>query len=312
VDAVRETVFGLDVEGGAALPFLAGAAAGATGRRLELTLAEDGAELEWPGEAGLLSDERDSAGEVLFRIEAGERGYRIAGPRYGTAILAADGSRLCGGPGAGGLLVWQRLLIAQALPFAAVLQGLEVLHGSGVAVGGEAFGLLGGSGSGKTSVALALRGLGAEFLADDVLALERDGERLLAHPGAPVAGVDGGEVERLRRLAGFDEELILAEDDREAMVRLLPHPAPLPLAGLFLLERRPQGPSRPCFETVVTPAALLAATFNLVLLGGERFEALLDVCALAAGGLVERVVSGPGIDPSMVAEAVAERIGVPV
>lgn len=310
--AVRETVFGLDVEGAGALPFLAGGAAAATGRRLELVLAKDGAGLEWPAAATLLSDERDAAGAVLFQIEAGERGYRIAGPRYGTAILAADGSRLRGGPGAGGLLAWQRLLIAQALPFAAVLQGLEVLHASGVAVDGEAFALLGGSGSGKTSVALALRGLGAEFLADDVLALERDGERLLAHPGAPVAGVASGEVERLRRLAGFDEELVLAGDEREAMVRLLPHPAPLPLAGLFLLERRPEGPSRPRFETVVAPPALLAATFNLVLLGGERLEGLLDICALAAGGLVERVVSGPAVDPSMVAEAVAERIGAPV
>lgn len=307
--AVRATAFGLDVGMETALPFLAGGATAATGRTVELTLYED-AEPEWGAGGELLSDEREVDGGVLFQIEQGERGYRISGPKYGAAVLAADGSRVSGAAGAGGMDAWQRLLIAQVLPFAAVLNGLEVLHASGVAAGGEAFALLGGSGSGKTSVALALCRLGAGFLADDVLAIERDGPRLLAHPGAPVAGIDSGEVERLRGLAAFDEGLVLAVDTREAIVRLRPQSEPLPLAGLFLLERRPDGPAWPHFEPVVGPAALLASTFNLVLLGDERLEGLLDLCALAAEGPVERVVSGPEVDPAMVAEAVAERIGI--
>jgi len=307
--AVRATVYGLDVGTTAALPFLAGGDAGATGRGLELSLAEPGAELEWGEGAELLSDERGADGEVVFRIEAGERGYRIAGPRYGTAILAGDGSRLRGVAADDGMVAWQRLLIAQVLPFAAVLHGLEVLHASAVAWDGEAFALLGRSGVGKTSVALALCRLGAEFLADDVVALERDGDRLLAHPGAPVAGVDRGEVERLRALASFEEELVLSGDARESIVRLRPHPGPLPLAGVFLLERRDDGPSQPRFESMVAPPLLLASTFNLVLRGEERLEGLLDVCALAAAGRVERVVVGAESDPSAVAAAVAERIG---
>ncbi|MET0558976.1 MAG: hypothetical protein ABW065_09945 [Solirubrobacterales bacterium] len=308
----RETVFGLDVESEAPLSFLTGAGAAATGRRLDLTLALGGADLEWSRGARLLSDEKQADGEVLFQIEASELGYRIAGPKHGTAILAADGSSLRGSLGSGGLPAWQRLLVAQALPFAAVLRGLEVFHASGVTVDGEAIALLGGSGSGKTSVALALCRQGAGFLADDVLAIERDGERLLAHPGAPIAGVERSEVERLRRFEGFDEARVLAADEREAIVRMVPSGSPRPVAGLFLLERHREGPDQPRFEPVLAPSLLLAATFNLVLLGAERLESLLDVCALAAEGAVERVVSGPGADASLVAEAVAERIGARV
>ena len=56
---------------------------------------------------------------------------------------------------------WQRFLIAQVLPFAAALHGLEVLHASAVTVAGRALALLGPSGAGKTSLALALCRTGA-------------------------------------------------------------------------------------------------------------------------------------------------------
>jgi hypothetical protein len=96
------------------------------------------------------------------------------------------------------------------------------------------------------------------------------------------------------------------------MVRMKHHANPLPLKAIFVLDRSPEGPSRPRFEPVVAPPVLLAATFNLVLLERPRLEALLDVCALAAAGRVERVVVGPGGDASTLAEELAGRIGVGV
>ena len=84
------------------------------------------------------------------------------------------------------------------LPFAALLQGLEVFHASAVVQGGEAIALLGPSRAGKTSLALELCARGASFLADDVLALETREDALFAHPGSPVAGV-ALEHERGRR-----------------------------------------------------------------------------------------------------------------
>jgi energy-coupling factor transporter ATP-binding protein EcfA2 len=310
MDSAQATMFGLDVCLPRSLPFLDGATATATGRRLELSmLATDP---EWPADATRISDERTADGGVLFQIEQSELGYRIAGPRYGAALVSPDGSLVGGSPGTGGLVDWQRLLIGQVLPFAAVLHGLEVLHASAVAIDGEAVAFLGPSGAGKTSLALALCRLGADFLADDVLAVERCGDHLLGHPGAPVAGVDSDRVESLQSPASLACGPVLAEDSSEAMVRMKPHANPLPLKAIFVLDRSPQGPPRPRFEPVVAPPVLLAATFNLVLLERRRLEALLDVCALAAAGRVERVVVGPGGDASTLAEELAERIGVGV
>jgi hypothetical protein len=305
----RCTAFGLDVWPDSELPFLGGGTL-PTGRRLELR--------RLPGPEGLpalpgaipISDEREPGGGRLFRIEEGATGYRIDGPRYGETFLAADGSSVLGCPGAGGLAAWQRLLIAQVLPFAAVLRGLEVLHAGAVAIEDGAVVLLGTSGAGKTSLAAALERRGATFLCDDVLAVESREGRLVGHPGAPVAGIARAELERLRRDGGLGGRAILAEDEREAMVRAVPHPRPAEVRASFLLDRRPDGPERPRFEPLRSPQLLLASTFNLVLLGAMRLQGLLDVCALLAGS-AEHVVFGPATGPAELAAAIEARLEAP-
>lgn len=304
----RATAFGLDVRADRPLSFLEGGEARATGRNVDLFTRAAPPGLGWPEEGTLISDERDSAGEVVFQIEHSAVGYRIAGPRYGTTVLAADGGTIVGVPGAGGITDWQRLLIAQVLPFASVLRGLEVLHASAVTIDGEAVAFTGRSGAGKTSVAAALSRRRAVFLADDVLAVECRDRRLMAHPGPPVAGVARIEAERLRRLGQLGEDGVLAEEQREAMVRIAPGAEPTPLGAIFVLDRRADGPAAPRFEALAGARDLLAATFNLLLLDPARLEALLDVCALTAAGLVERVTVGPGTDASALAEAVEKRI----
>ena len=307
---MKATVFGLDVRANQVLPFLETAVAKPTGRSLDVSLLEDSVdELDWPRGARLIVDQRDPDSAASFQIEASpERGYRIWGSEYGTNILSGDGRWLRGAPGSGGLQGWQRMLVAQVLPFAAVLQGLEVLHASAVVIDQMAVAITGPSGSGKTSLALALCRRGADFLADDVLALERVGEDLIGHSGAPVAGVDHAEADRLREVgAGEYEEL--AVNPRERLARMAVCAEPTPLRALFLIDRRPEGPSQPRFEQVADTRMLLAATFNLVLLAPERLERLLDACALIARKPPERVVVGPAVDASELAAAVEARIG---
>jgi hypothetical protein len=303
------TVFGLDVCANRPLPFLVGGSRRACGRPLRLSAAAAGRELRWPSDASLICDERGPDGEVVFQIQHSSLGFRIAGPRYGEAIVAADGSSVRGAPGPGGLREWQRLLVAQVLPFAAVLRGLEVLHASAVVFDGETVAVLGPSGAGKTSVAVALGRRGGVFLADDVLAVSRQDGRLFGHPGPAVAGIHSEEAERLRRGDGLDPERLLGENAREAMVRMTPWPDPAPLRAIFVLERRAEGPSRPYFEPVVSPTVLLSATFNLLLQDPRRLTTLLDVCADASRGLVERVVVGPRTDAVGLADSIADRIG---
>src|SRR5262249_37777024 len=154
-----------------------------------------------------------------------------------------------------GLGSWQRLLVAQALPFAAVLQGLEVLHASAVATGPGAVALAGPSGSGKTSVALELCRRGARFLADDVVALE-PGADLSVHPGTAGAGGDRAEAER-RSAQGVASGERLAADGRETVERVEPSGEPAPLRAIFLLERRPSGPTEVTFEPLADAGSLL-------------------------------------------------------
>jgi hypothetical protein len=304
------TVFGLDLDSGTQLPFLEGVgdrvAERTTGRPLRIVYSEQPP--PWPDEAQLISDERGPDGEVIFQIEAGEAGYRFHGPAYGCSVLAADGTEVRGAPGEGGFEGWQRLLVAQVLPFAAALQGLEVLHAGAVVIGGVGVALSGPSGSGKTSLALALERRGAELLADDVLAIERSGERLLAHPGAPISGIDLAEAERLGAQGKGEHAGVLAVNAREQVARAALAPGPVPLGALFLLDRRGQGPAGPEFEAEEDPRQLLAATFNLVLASPERLAGLLDVCASLAARRVERVSFGPATDSDELAAAIWARL----
>jgi hypothetical protein len=302
----RTTVFGLDVHSDSALPFLDGATAAATGRELNVSLVDE-EELSWPSTARLISDERGPDGAVNFQIEdGGVAGYRIAGPLYGSSTIAADGLRLQGSVGEGGMAAWQRLLVAQALPFVAVMRGLEVLHASAVATGSGAVAFSGHSGSGKTSLAMAMQRQGAALLTDDVLAVERAGEELMAHPGAPIAAVELGEAERLRD-DGVGLGEVLAVNQRERVERTVLADAAQPLRALFFLQRAPQG-GEPRFEPAPDPQLLLASTFNLVLAPPERLAGLLEVSAILARQRVERVVFGPGVDPATLAAAIGARL----
>lgn len=305
----RATAFGLDLDSETPLPFLgAGDGAGArpTGRPLRILYEEEAP--AWPDGAELISDERGLDGEPIFQIEAGEAGYRFHGPAYGSSVLSGDGTELQGSAGDEGFEGWQRMLVAQVLPFAAALQGLEVLHAGAVVVAGEAVALSGPSGSGKTSLALALQRRGAELLADDVLAVERTGDGLLAHPGAPISGIDLAEAERLGMQGSGGHAGVLAVNGREQVARAVLVPGPVPLGALFLLNPRREGPEEPGFEPEGDPRQLLASTFNLLLASPERLAGLLDVCARLAARRVERVTFGPATDPDELAAAIWARL----
>jgi hypothetical protein len=323
------TVFGLDVTAEFELPFLRDSAAAPTGRPLHIALSAGADESRsWPATAAIVCDQREPGGAINFRIETHPgAGFLIWGPRYGRHYLTADGRGVLCDPQSSSEIAWQRLLIAQVLPFAAALQGLEVFHASAVSTPAGAIALLGPSGAGKTTLAIELCRMGAVFLADDVVALERAGDGLLAHPGTPVAGLaSGGEHERPRGGSAGPDPIrtgpigrVLASDARECLVLMRGADAPAPLAALFLLERtgRPRGlpGAAPTpvsadgarFEALGDARELLSATFNSVLIDGERLHRLLDVCALAARGRVERIRRDVGSSPVELARAIAER-----
>jgi hypothetical protein len=307
---MRATVFGLDVRGDTELELLRGGQAAPTGRTLSLTVAsQDALRQQWPGCGELVCDQRGPGGSAGFCIESHPRaGYLISGAEYGRHILAPDGQRALCMPGPSPLEVWQRLLIAQVLPFAALLHGLEALHASAVVIRGMAVAIAGPSRSGKTSVALELCRRGAGFLADDVLALQTAGDALLGQPGTPIVGLDHDEVRRVAQAHPREDRQIVAENAREQLVRVPGATGPRPLRALFYLDRRNEDLSALRFEPAADPQLLLGSSFNSVITTPARLRGLLDACALLARHRVERIVVGSGVDAGQVAAAIDRRL----
>jgi len=304
------TVFGLDVRSDIPLAFLRGSSATPTGRRLEVSVERgDAARLEWAHDAELVCDERDPDDAQIFRIESHpQSGHLISGPQYGSYLLAADGRSLRCKPEGLPDAAWQRLLIAQVLPFAALLRGLEVFHAGAVVRDRRAIAFLGPSGVGKTSIALECCRRGASFLTDDVLALEPLGHELLAHPGTPLAGIDDAQAARMRTETGRVVEQIPSVNPSERLVRMAGANESVPLGTLFFIDRRVGGPEQPRFAPAADAQLLLASTFNFVLATPTRLRGLLEVCALAARLRVERVLIGPGTSVRELGAAIERRL----
>lgn len=76
-------------------------------------------------------------------------------------------------------------ILGSVLGYAVSLRGMPTLHGSVVAVDGQAIGLLGVSGAGKSTLAGAFWAAGHAILADDHLVVRQDEQGDSALPGPP-------------------------------------------------------------------------------------------------------------------------------
>jgi len=208
-------------------------------------------------------------------------------------------------------------VVSTALPYVVGLWGYVAVHGTAVAVDGRAVGFLGATGTGKSTMAVAMGLRGHAVLADDCLILDPQSSRLIpSYPetrieAATLAGLLGREGEPASRgedvsktrvgprggIVGFDSEphrlAALLVLDRTGSVaptlRLLP-----PTEGFvkllehaFVLERRGQGPSAEVLERV---GAILERTPVLTLTYPGGLEHLPAVVELVLDRL--RVLGG--------------------
>ena len=156
--------FGLSLEADLPVLGLEQREADAEARRTLLRLATPkSTDAGWPSsEAERLADQRYPNGNVMMTVDAHpEHGYRIDAPGHCRFRVAADGALVECAPAEGSSWRWHRPLFAQALPIAASLSGMEVLHASGVVIDESAIAFVGHSGAGKTSLALHLVDQGA-------------------------------------------------------------------------------------------------------------------------------------------------------
>jgi len=224
---------------------------------------------------------RRSSHEILYRAGDGEPpqmlidrrpgGYGIWSPRAGRYLISADGTEIVAALPQRSSWPWE-LLFAQALPIAAAIRGLEVLHASAVAIDGAAIAITAASGHGKSTLAAALIRGGAEFVADDVVALEATPDGVVAHPGAPI--VNASEEGLARGVA--HERVVGRTAKHHVVVRRVQ--GSLPLRALVFLERLPAGSRARVVRVLdVDPAWLLGSTFVFVVRAPQRLVRQLDI-----------------------------------
>jgi hypothetical protein len=278
----RGRAFSLEIDASFEAPGLPAALGDAHGPRTQLDLADAGdidARLPEDGVDRVL-EERFDDGPPARTIDAHPRaGYRLYARHFGLAWISANGDRILCAPPETEMWSWQRFLVGRILPWAAVLRGNEAFHASAVEVGGEALAFVGPTGAGKTSLAIQLISLGARFVTDDVLVVDRAGGAIRAHPGASIASVRPAERELipLDTWARLGSELGHSDKTYMSLPRA---PAPLPLGALYFLERG----AGPIVEPLASPdpSLLLGSTFVLGVQTPDRLLNQLDVCAALA------------------------------
>jgi hypothetical protein len=137
-------------------------------------------------------------------------------------------------------------LLGPILSFWLERQGIPTLHASAVEVKGHAGVFLSASGGGKTGLAAAMMQAGHALLTDDILPVEETGGAFLGRPGYPQMKMWPDEAahffpgwEHLPRVHPqiTKRRVTVGEGHWGAF-----HDSPLPLAALYLPERREGGP----------------------------------------------------------------------
>lgn len=236
-----------------------------------------------------------------------ELGFRMYAHRYGHWLVSADGASIRASH-AEDLepWLWQRFLAAQVLPFAALLQGLEVFHASAVVLEDRVLAIVGGSGGGKTSVGLNLVLRGMPFFTDDVLALDLRATGLVSMPGPGSANVRDEALRRLCEQADARMGEIVGRSTESLRVVVHRDERELPLGVVYFLDRSADH-RRLRFEPTTDPYLLLASTFNFVIRTPERLAAQLDTCAaLARSAALFRVRAPRSVTAAELATAVAD------
>jgi hypothetical protein len=222
-----------------------------------------------------------------------ELGYRMWCEQAGRYLIDPSGDRVVCAPGRLPMWGWQRFLIGQVLPLVAAVRGYEMLHASAVCLDGRAIAFLGDSEAGKTSLATNMLLQGAEFMADDALAIGPGDDHVLAHPGPPIAAVRHAEVQRLSLASRKSLGTRLQSNPKEVLFRVQRYARTVPLGAMYFIDRK--SPDRDVkFEPITDPLLLISSTFNFVHRPPQGLANLLDMSArIAASAGVFHVKSPP-------------------
>jgi hypothetical protein len=237
-------------------------------------------------------------------------GHLVCADGFGAYLVDPDGRSILLAPGPVESWRWQRLLTAQVIPVAALLQGLELFHASAVQLDGRVLAFAGASGAGKSTLATWMLLAGATFVADDVLALEREGNAVIAHPGPPLMNLRESTLRWLdpdeRARVGME----LGCDEGGARLHVRRRAPAGPLHAIYVLP--PGRASDIGFKRVSPPkpAQLLGAAFGSAIKTRQRLARRLDLCAHLARHIPVFELEAPAkAPPNAIAEALLDHAG---
>ena len=307
------TAFGIDIEAAFSIPELpVGRTPSSNPRSILEPASTEELRRAWPfRDAERLLERTLPDGRPMMVVEHHEDvGFHVWTPRHGRHLVSPDGAHVwCALPRIAAWR-WERLLFAQVLPLTAALRGRALFHASGVALEGAAIAFVGFSGAGKSSIAAHLVARGASLVTDDVLALERAGEEMIAHPGTGLAGIDTRELAtmsadgraRLGTKIGMADKAYLAVPVVER---------PLPLRALYFIAIV-EGDSIAIRTNSSTASQLLGSGFIAYLPVHRHLIEHLEVCARIAATVPTFEVAAPAparaVDVAHAVEAHAQAL----
>jgi hypothetical protein len=266
----------------------------------------------WParGCESLLRLPPGRGGPVLALDTHPDKGYLVRADGFGAYLIAPDGQRILLAPGAVEPWRWQRLLTAQALPVAALLQRLELFHASAVRINGRVLAFTGASGAGKTSLAVQLLLAGATFLRRCARP-GSGGEVVIAHPGSALMNLRGSTMELLdaHERARLGVEVGRDEGGSRMLVRRKAESSQL--HATYLLRHRGHSGGGIRLERLSPPAPrqLLGAGFGTAIRTPARLVRRLDLCAHIARRVPVFALEAPAhATPGALAEAVVRHV----
>jgi hypothetical protein len=301
--------FGLRLESELPAPGLVGGRpSGAPATRLRRVSAESIANRWREAAAERLLERRRVDGSLGMSVAVDrELGYHVDAPGFGCFLVSRDGMVIECAPAPGSSWRWCRPLFAQALPLAAVANGVELLHASAVDLDGRVLAFAGPSGAGKTSLAVHMVDRGATLIADDALALAPARDLDLC-PGPRFANVAEEQFEALSP-AGRDRlGRVVGRSDKLHLVLPRLESRPRSLSALYLVHRSP-AVEELAFERLwpPDPRSFLSATSLPHVAAPARLATQIEVCSRLARTIpCFRLLAPADVGPQLLSGRLAE------
>ena len=217
-------------------------------------------------------------------------------------LVSADGRRIgCRCLNGTSPEAFHTYLLGQVISYSLLKLGIEPLHSTSVVVDGGVAAFLGDCGYGKSSLGAAFLQAGHPLLTDDLLVLQAEGDRFVAHPGPPRIKLFP-EVARYllgERAAGVPmnnctpKMVIPLEGNGRAPIKKT-----APLRSVYILAPPPVRSHRR--DVVIRNLSrrnaciqLLRNTFNTVVTEPDRLRRQFDLASRIAGAVPVKMLSYP-------------------